>query len=113
MGLEDLLAEDTIQVQRPKTGQDSSGGATRSPWQPKFSSVPARVDDASSTQALRYAALAITVSHVVLTQQAGIQNGDRITTSDGKFLRVNAVQRVRSMAGLDGYWEIGAEEVLQ
>ena len=111
MSLESLLAEDTCTLQRQKVVADSSGGPTRPTWTTVAESVPCKVEEASSAQRLQWAAMQIPVSHVVYTQRTDIQNGDRLLTSDGEYIRVNGVRRQRAMGGIAEYWIIAGYEL--
>lgn len=107
MSLASLLANDTITVQKPGgPNKDASGGFSRTPAVDLYTSVQARVLDAGSQQQLQYAQLQIQVSHVVLTEQAGIGNGHLILTSDGRTLRVTGVEKKRGLGGIETYYRV-------
>jgi hypothetical protein len=111
MSLEALLGEDRITVQTPSAGQDGSAGMRRTPFVDLYSGVPARINDVSSSQRLQYAQLQITVTDNVYVQQPGIGNGMMIVTSDGRRLRVNGIQKLRALGGLDTFYKLLCEEV--
>ena len=106
MSLTALLSNDTITVQDPVVLRDRSGGPTQASWNTVYANVPARVEDASARQVLRYAAYSTEVSHIVFTEQAGIGKPQRIRTSDGRYLRVTGVKKHRGLGGIQTYYAV-------
>ena len=111
MSLEALLSNDTITVERPAHLKDRSGGAINEPWQTVYSNVPARVEDMSARQIELWAMAGTLVTTTVYTQQTGIGKPMRITTSDGRHLRVEGVKFNRAIGGMPDFYEVICEEV--
>ena len=111
MSLESLLSNDVVQVEKPAHLKDRSGGAINEPWQPVFSNVPARVEDMSARQMELWAMKGTEVSTTVYTQQTGIGKPMRLTTSDGRHLRVEGVKFNRAIGGMPDFYEVVCQEI--
>ncbi len=104
MSLQSLLGQDTITVKSSVISKDASGGSTRT-FADLYTGVDARVWDASASEIERYLQRGMEISHFVQTQQDGILEQYLIITSDGRTLIVQAQRKVRTMGGIDTYYE--------
>lgn len=112
MTMESLIGQDTISIDRPAVVSDDAGGFDPLLWARVATGIAARVDVSSGSQKMMFAQLQIEVSHTVYTQYTGIINGDRITSSDGKMMRVVGVTRRNGFGGIAGYVELPCVEIL-
>ncbi len=104
MSLESLLDEDSISVEQQVVVQDTSGGPTRT-WTTLYTGVPARVTDPTAQEKLQYLMLGTEAPHKIIHQQAGIGEGIRIRTSDGRLIKVHGTRKIRQEGGIDTYYQ--------
>jgi hypothetical protein len=95
MSLESLLSEDSCDFQTQTVVQDASGGPTRPAWTTTYAAVPCRVLDPSAAEVQRFLALGTVALHTILHQQAGVGEGMRAVTSDGRTIKVQGTRKVR------------------
>lgn len=109
MMLSDFLIH-SISIFSTNEGRDASGGLTTTQGPPLAQNVPGKVQDAGSDQVLLYGFRELDTTHVIFTEQAGIQNG--YTIQFGNFLyRVTSIAYRRGAGGISDFYVIGAVEV--
>ncbi len=114
MSLEDLLANDLMTISRPDPTKDTSGGMVRTPANVQFTDVPVRVETVQSVQMNEFGQREVVTRQLLITQQAGIQNGDVATLSDGSLLRlVLSYNANRELGNIDTFYEIEGQQVGQ
>lgn len=87
----------------------ASGGAKRGTVV-RASNKRCRLQDANAYQRLNSLALNLTVTHVIITEYAGTQNGDHWLIN-GTVYRVVSLLKRQRFAGIGTFFVLGADEV--
>lgn len=102
----------TVSVERASVTKDKGGGATRD-WAPVSGliNIAASVQPASADDIALYAGRQIRISHsVYLQSNPGIQRGDRLRVSDGRYL---VVRGTLDAAGFGRLYKVVCRELLE
>lgn len=111
MSLRSLLLNDTASFAHPVTTPDLSGGQQVEYPTNYAERQPVRVEDLSAAEIETYRAMGLQVTNRVFGQTTGVIHGDRIETSDGRYIRVEAVQQRRAIGNMPTFYlYIGKEQ---
>lgn len=109
MSIETML-DDTMDVERQTASRDSSGGSVRT-WNTVYTGIACHVTELNASQRMSFAMLRIEASHAAITEQAGIENGDRLRLSDGVLVRVTGIEKRRATGNIDTYFKVLGVEI--
>lgn len=113
MALGDKFLNTTVTFQQPVVTQDAAAGRVTT-WTNRsgLANVSASVQPVTAEQALIYGQMGMKVDYLVFTKLSGMANGDRISVSDGRILRIVGGPRPWSkLIRLGPYYAMEAESV--
>lgn len=110
MSLTSLLANDTASFAHPVTATDALGGQTLT-YTNYATDQPVRIEDLSATERETYKAMGLEVTNRVFGQVEDVEHGDRIATSDSRYIEVSTTQKRRGIGGMRTFYVyIGKEQ---
>jgi hypothetical protein len=111
MSLAALLTHTCDVEQANPLTRDASGGLVDATWVAEFLGVACQAEPVGANAEAIFLQAGFKVTHLVITQQAGIKAGRRLNFHDGLFLRVQSVETIRPQGMIDGFYKLHCEEI--